>query len=1024
MVTAVSTAGQAIRHIAFPRMDPWESLTLTVTVLGLVAALTAHRSRLKQLVLLQQAELEAAERQRADVERISLARALGQAAEGVVITDAGGVIRYVNAGFSKMTGYSAEEAIGQNPRFLKSGSQDPTFYADMWRTISAGEIWRGEVVNRRKDGSVYTEEMTITPVRDSRGATTNYIAIKQDVTDRRAAEESRRFLASIVESTSDAVIGRTPDGLILSWNRGAERLYGYSASEVLGKPMSMLVAPEKHSELQDVGDRLKLGERFYQLEGLGLTKDGRKIDILITASAIRNAKGTLESVASIIRDITARKQAEAAKALLASIVESAHLAIFSNAADGTFLSWNKAAEAVFGYIAEEILGKSISILAPPGGAVETSQVLDRVKRGETISQFETVAARRDGKLIDVSLTISAIRDASGKVVGASTIGRDISDRKRADEERKLLASIVESSDDAIITSSLDGAVTSWNKGAEALYGYRAGEVLGKPVSFLARPGETAQIVRRVSRGERLSHLERTRLRKDGTSVPVSLTVFPIWSASGEVVAVGAIARDLSERRRNEEALRRSEDKYRSLVANIPDVIWTADSEGHPVFVSRNSERLSGYTPEEICRPGAWFSRIHPEDRQKMSEAYKALLANGQAYSVEYRLQKKDGQWIWIHDRAATSYEKDGRRYADGLVSDITERKRALELIEWLQRRTEMILESAGEGIVGLDLAGKFTFVNGAAARMLGYPRSELIGREMHTLVRHSHADGTACAPDECVVAAAIREGKEGRVHNVIFHNRDGRGFPVEFVSTPKVEDGRVDGAVVVFRDVTEAKFAQERIEVSLKEKEALLREIHHRVKNNLQVVCSLLRLQSRGVEDPDAKRVFEGTRHRVKAMALVHETLYQSGDLAGIDFSVYVSRLAGQLMHSYGLTPRSVRVQIDVESVVLPIDVAIPCALILTELISNSLKHAFAGGHGGEMRVAFQRSAESSWLLEVSNSGEAPQAPESKPRQGSSFGLELVRLLTEQLNGTMRIERTPGFCVGVVFPAAGSPEEK
>jgi two-component sensor histidine kinase len=256
----------------------------------------------------------------------------------------------------------------------------------------------------------------------------------------------------------------------------------------------------------------------------------------------------------------------------------------------------------------------------------------------------------------------------------------------------------------------------------------------------------------------------------------------------------------------------------------------------------------------------------------------------------------------------------------------------------------------------------------------------------------------------------------------LFRRGDGRTFPVEFTRTPKIEDGIPVGAVVVFRDITEAKLAQERTQASLKEKEALLREIHHRVKNNLQVVCSLLTLQSRSLKDVEAKRVFEGTRRRVKAMALVHETLYQSGDLAGIDFSAYVSRLVPQLMHAYGLTPERLRVCLEVQSVVLPIDTAIPCALMLTELVSNSLKHTMAATREGELRIAFRRLAEPSWLLEVENPA-GVEAADSAPLQGASFGLQLVTLLTEQLNGTVQIERTPDFRVTVVFPATERPGE-
>ena len=212
-----------------------------------------------------------------DLERISLASAIEQAAEGIVITDAAGKIQYVNPAFTSMTGYSAAEALGQNPRILKSGTQASGYYQELWRTILEGRVWRGELINRRKDGSLYIEEMTITPVRDPRGATASFIAIKQDVTERRAAEEAQRFLASIVESTDDAVIGRTLDGIIMTWNRAAEQLSGYRAEEVIGKPVTMLMAPEYRERAASVSEGLKRGESYHQYESVAIRKSERAL---------------------------------------------------------------------------------------------------------------------------------------------------------------------------------------------------------------------------------------------------------------------------------------------------------------------------------------------------------------------------------------------------------------------------------------------------------------------------------------------------------------------------------------------------------------------------------------------------------------------------------------------------------------------------------------------------------------------------------------------------------------------------
>ncbi|HUI53824.1 MAG TPA: PAS domain S-box protein [Bryobacteraceae bacterium] len=239
-----------------------------------------------------------------------LATAVDQVAEGVVITDSEARIRYVNRAFTRMTGYAAEEVIGQNPRLLKSGRHEPAFYKQMWETIRAGRLWLGELVNRRKDGSLYTEELAITPVRNSSGAITNYIAVKRDVTARRADENAQRILAAIVESSQDAIFSHTPEGTIASWNRGAEELYGFPADEVLGRSVSMLVPPDLVDNLWPALTRLQAGEVIAGLDCMGLCQDGRRINVSLTSSPIYDAIGRVASVAVVVRDITARKQAQ------------------------------------------------------------------------------------------------------------------------------------------------------------------------------------------------------------------------------------------------------------------------------------------------------------------------------------------------------------------------------------------------------------------------------------------------------------------------------------------------------------------------------------------------------------------------------------------------------------------------------------------------------------------------------------------------------------------------------------------
>ncbi len=974
-----------------------------------------------------------------EMEAAGLCAAVGQAAEAVVITDAAGIIRYVNPAFSVMTGYSAAEALGQSTRLLRSERQSTAYYQDLWKTILDGRVWRGELTNRRKDGTHYTEEMTITPVHDERGVNTHFIAIKQDVTDRRAAEQARSFLASIVESTEDGVIGLTLDGRIVTWNRSAEVLSGYLAEEVLGKRMVTLLAPEYRERHARLLEGLARGERYRLLDSAIVRKNGERADVSISLSPIRNGAGEVTAGAVVVRDVTVRRRAERAlrdsEERFRSTFEHAPVGVCLATLDQRILLTNGAFRRMLGYSEQELMELGWGAITYPEDLARSQQAYCSLTReGVPVVDFEKRYVHRDGHLVWSRIRISTVNEPHGRQHFVTYV-EDIGERRQAGEILRLSEEkyrrLVDNLPDVIWSGNHLGEITYISPNLESVFGYTPEEISRRGARSwleMVHPEDRDSVLesyRALFDRNQPFDVEFRALRKDGEWAWIHSRSVRSYEQEGVRFTDGVFS-DVTARKQAGQALRASEEKYRALISNVPDAVWTSDTEGHTVFISPNCERIYGYTPEEICQTGSRFDWVHEEDRQRVREAYTAIFTGNCGYHVEYRIHKKDGQLIWVHDRALGSYLKGGTRYADGCVTDITERKLYAEVIERLQRRTELILNAAGEGIMGLDAEGRLTFVNPAAARMLGYAPRALTGRPLCEVAPHTRNDGNRCTPADCDLLQSLRDSSAHRGTGVTFFPRRGASFPVEYISTPKQENGKLVGAVIVFRDVTETKSAQERIAASLKEKDALLREIHHRVKNNLQIVCSLLKLNSRNLRDPEARHIFDDTQHRVKAMALVHETLYQSGDLAGINFRDYIPRLAEQLLRAYGLTMRQVALTQDVECAVLPIDIAIPCALILTELISNGAKHAFAVARSGAMRIAFHRRREPHWLLEVENSGGVTRSEglPDHPVGGASFGLELVKLLADQLGGNVEIERGDTFRVSVLFPATEESGER
>jgi PAS domain S-box-containing protein len=635
---------------------------------------------------------------RGPIDRAGLEAAIEQAGEAIVITDTSGNIQYVNPAFTRMTGYSKEEAAGQNPRILKSGRNPPGLYEELWATIRCGGTWRGELVNRRKDGSFYTEKMDIAPVRAANGETVSYIAIKEDVTGRRAAEEAQRFLASIVENSEDGIVGYTRSGIIRTFNRGAEVLSGYRAEEAIGKHVSMLLAPAELQQLPALTATVLEGKTISQYKTIALRKDGAKVSVSVTANPILNAAGEVVAVSTVVRDISEHKRTEESRALLASIVESSDDAIVSVSLDGAIVSWNGGAERLTGYSAEEVLGRQGCMLLPPDRCTEQQDLLAQVRTGQGVRQFETVRRRKDGSEVAVSLTVSPVRADTGEVAGASVISRDISERRRVEhklrDSEERFRNAFESAPFGMCLSGTDGRFLQVNSALCEMLGYTGPELLRMRWGQLTHPddlGPSLQMAQRLLSGEsRIEELEKRYLHSSGSVVWALTRVSLARDGKGAPLYFVTHLQDIGERMRTAAAMRQSEEQYRSLIANIPDVVWTVGGDRRYKFVSPSIEKLLGYSAAEYYEGGMslWSEAIHPDDAARVRAASDALLISGKPYDMEYRVRRKTGEWIWVHVRALKTYRKDGMQYADGLLSDVTGRKNAEEAMQRARETAE------------------------------------------------------------------------------------------------------------------------------------------------------------------------------------------------------------------------------------------------------------------------------------------------------------------------------------------------
>jgi len=368
-------------------------------------------------------------------------------------------------------------------------------------------------------------------------------------------------LAFIVESSDDAIISEDLNGTILTWNRGGAAIYGYAAEEAIGRSISLLVTPDRAAEEETILARIRAGQRIQHFETVRIKKNGVTIDVSLTISPILDEENRVVGASHVARDISERRRLEIANAQLAAIVESSEDAIISKDLTGTIKSWNAKAERVYGYSATEALGRTMKFLQPSGQEQEEDEILEKIKRGERVDHFETVRAKKGGSLVQVSLTISPIRDRAGVIVGVSHVAREITEQRVLEASHAQLAAIVESSEDAILSKDLDGTIQTWNAGAERIYGYSTHEAIGRNIGFLLPPSrvnEEQEIISKLRAGQRIEHFETSRLRKDGRLIDVSLSVSPIRNVAGSIVGASHVARDITKRREIEAQLRQAQ----------------------------------------------------------------------------------------------------------------------------------------------------------------------------------------------------------------------------------------------------------------------------------------------------------------------------------------------------------------------------------------------------------------------------------------------------------------------------------
>jgi len=484
------------------------------------------------------------------------------------------------------------------------------------------------------------------------------------------------------------------------------------------------------------------------------------------------------------------------------------------------------------------------------------------------------------------------------------------------------------------------------------------------------------------------------------------------SVAGALAEIAVVA---LQRAYHEQALRESEERYRSLAENVPSILMRYDADLRVVYLGHAAEAITGIPSGNFIGKTNAEAGMPAHMSALWDGAVREVFHTGKSKDLEFDLPLEKGTRTFYLRLAPESGQGREVQSVLGIATDMTERKRAEEVIIRAKKEWELTFDTVPDLMAILDLNHRIVRVNKAMADRLGVSPQQCIGQRCYEAVH-----GMTCPPDPCPHTLTCRDGNE---HQAEVHEPRLKGDFLVSTTPLYDEEGKLIGSIHVARDITERKKAEDRLKKSLKEKEVLLKEIHHRVKNNLQIIHSMLNLQLRYLKDEQAIALFKESQNRVFSMALIHEKLYQSDSLTTIDLPDYIGKIIANLFQSYGVSERVIKPKIDVENLSLDVNSIIPCALIINELVSNSLKYAFPAasasseGGKGEIRIDLLRDLGGRFVLIVADNGVG--LPESfEIHKSKSLGLQLVTVLVKQLNGTIEMGTGAGAEFKITFGPA------
>jgi PAS domain S-box-containing protein len=743
---------------------------------------------------------------------------------GIALLDLEGRLIKVNKRVLAVGGYEMEEISGKPLGLLKMFTTESIERMASIRDmiLSGKEVTAFECEVYTKSGTKMSLEINVGPFL-LKGQLFGLVAVMTDITERKRMEEELRRLSDAVRMSTDSIVISDLDGNIVDVNEATLKIQGVNnKADLIGLKLSDFIAPEEQEEaLRDLSRVIEEGcvnDVQYHIS----TRDGRRILVESNASVMRGENGEPVGAVAVTRDITERKRME--DALRESeekhrlYFESISDVIYSLDSDFTVLSISPSVERVLGYRCEEFVGQKIwdlNVLAPEYLELALSDI-KRVLSGERIisSEYEFIAKDGTRKFGDISG--APIFSADGEVIALVSVARDITERKKMAEELLRLSDAVRMSKEAIAITDLEGKYLEANDATLKMHGVEnRADFIGKRATEFIAPEDIEWLTDEMEKTLTIGYVPYIQyhcLKIDGSKFPVEASISVIKNKSGEPTGYVAVARDITERKRMEEALRQSEHNYRLLFEGTIDGMFVTDAETvKVVLANQTAARMCGLNSVEDAIGGNPIDLVHPDDRERvLGFLMEDVTGEGKKEVHEFRAITKDGREIWLSGMG-TRIEYEGKPAVLSSIRDITEHKKAEKALRESEEKFRSVAETASDAIISLDSEGKIVFWNQAAEAIFGYPAREVMGKPLAVIMPQRFHDVHEKAMKRVVSTGERRLA--GKTVEVSALRKDSSEFPMEF-TVAGWKSGENIYSTAIARDITERKEMEQQLQLA------------------------------------------------------------------------------------------------------------------------------------------------------------------------------------------------------------------